>query len=167
MMGDTMGRVLLPYIRNLKRLGFDATLRQVDGPQYYERIRRFDYDMIVDKFDQSLSPGAEQVGFWGSAAAEEAGNHNTIGIKNPAIDSVIKKLGDAKSRDEIVLYTKVLDRLLRAGHYLVPLYGKSATNVAYWNQYRHTAKLPTNAIGIDYWWTDKEAEARVNRYLKQ
>lgn len=167
MTGETMGRVLLPYIRNLKRLGFDATLRQVDGPQYYERIRRFDYDMIVDKFDQSLSPGAEQVGFWGSAAAEEAGNANTIGIKNPAIDSVIKKLGDAKSRDEIVLYTHVLDRLLRAGHYLVPLYGKSSTNVAYWNQYRHTAKLPTNAIGIDYWWSDKEAEARVNRYLKQ
>ncbi len=167
MTGETMGRVLLPYIRNLKRLGFDATLRQVDGPQYYERMRRFDYDMVVDVFAQSLSPGAEQVGFWGSTAADEAGNANTIGIKNPAIDSVIKKLGDAKSRDEIVLYTHVLDRLLRAGHYLVPLYGKSSTNVAYWNQYRHTAKLPTNAIGIDYWWTDKAAEARVNRYLKQ
>jgi len=167
MTGETMGRVLLPYIRNLKRLGFEATLRQVDGPQYYERMRRFDYDMVVDVFAQSLSPGAEQVGFWGSTAADEAGNHNTIGIKNPAIDSVIKKLGDAKSRDEIVLYTHVLDRLLRAGHYLVPLYGKSSTNVAYWNQYRHTAKLPTNAIGIDYWWTDKAAEARVNRYLKQ
>ena len=167
MTGETMGRVLLPYIRNLKRLGFDATLRQVDGPQYYERVRRFDYDIMVDIFAQSLSPGAEQVGFWGSAAADEAGNANTIGIKNPAIDSVIKKLGDAKSRDEIVLYTHVLDRLLRAGHYLVPLYGKSSTNGAYWNQYRHTAKLPTNAIGIDYWWSDKEAEARVNRYLKQ
>ena len=167
MTGETMGRVLLPYIRNLKRLGFDATLRQVDGPQYYERVRRFDYDIMVDIFAQSLSPGAEQVGFWGSAAADEAGNANTIGIKNPAIDSVIKKLGDAKSRDEIVLYTHVLDRLLRAGHYLVPLYGKSSTNVAYWNQYRQTAKLPTNAIGIDYWWSDKEAEARVNRYLKQ
>ena len=167
MTGETMGRVLLPYIRNLKRLGFEATLRQVDGPQYYERMRLFDYDMVVDVFAQSLSPGAEQVGFWGSTAADEAGNANTIGIKNPAIDSVIKKLGDAKSRDEIVLYTHVLDRLLRAGHYLVPLYGKSSTNVAYWNQYRHTAKLPTNAIGIDYWWTDKAAEARVNRYLKQ
>ena len=167
MTGETMGRVLLPYIRNLKRLGFEATLRQVDGPQYYERMRRFDYDMVVDVFAQSLSPGAEQVGFWGSTAADEAGNANTIGIKNPAIDSVIKKLGDAKNRDEIVLYTHVLDRLLRAGHYLVPLYGKSSNNVAYWNQYRHTAKLPTNAIGIDYWWTDKAAEARVNRYLKQ
>ena len=167
MTGETMGRVLLPYIRNLKRLGFDTTLRQVDGPQYYERVRRFDYDMVVDIFAQSLSPGAEQAAFWGSAAADEEGNHNTIGIKNPVIDTVIEQLGNAKNRDEIVLYTQILDRLLRAGHYVVPLYGKSATNVAYWNQYRHTEKLPSNAIGIDYWWTDKEAEAGVNQYLKQ
>lgn len=167
MTGETMGRVLLPYIRNLKRLGFDATLRQVDGPQYYERVRRFDYDMVVDVFAQSLSPGSEQAAFWGSSAADQAGNRNTIGIKNTAIDTVINQLGKAKNRDEIVLYTQVLDRLLRAGHYLVPLYGKSATNVAYWDQYRHTEKLPSNAIGIDYWWTDKEAEARVNQYLKQ
>ncbi len=167
MTGETMGRVLLPYIRNLKRLGFDTTLRQVDGPQYYERMRNFDYDMVVDVFAQSLSPGAEQASFWGSAAADQAGNRNTAGIKNVAIDDVIDKLGRAKNREDIVLYTQVLDRLLRAGHYLVPLYGKSGTNVAYWNQYRHTEKLPTNAVGIDYWWTDKAAEDRVNTYLKQ
>lgn len=83
------------------------------------------------------------------------------------IDSVIEKLGNAKNRDEIVLYTHVLDRLLRAGYYLVPLYGKSGTNVAYWDQYRHTDKLPTNAVGIDYWWSDKKAETRVNNYLKK
>jgi peptide/nickel transport system substrate-binding protein/microcin C transport system substrate-binding protein len=167
MTGDTMGRVLLPYIRNLKRLGFDATLRQVDGPQYYERMRRFDYDMTVDVFAQSLSPGAEQAAFWGSTAADEVGNHNTIGIKNAAIDRVVEALGNAESREDIVLYTQVLDRLLRAGHYLVPLYGKSGTNVAYWNQYRHVDKLPTNAVGIDYWWVDKQAEARVDKYLGQ
>lgn len=167
MTGETMGRVLLPYIRNLKRLGFDATLRQVDGPQYYERVRRFDYDMVVDVFAQSLSPGAEQAAFWGSAAADEPGNRNTVGIKNTVVDEITVALANAENRDEIVLYTKVLDRLLRAGHYLVPLYGKSGTNVAYWDQYRHTEKLPTNAVGIDYWWVDKEAEARVNKYLKQ
>ncbi len=167
MTGETMGRVLLPYIRNLKRLGFDATLRQVDGPQYYERMRRFDYDMVVDVFAQSLSPGAEQAAFWGSAAADEPGNHNSAGIKNAAVDKVVAALGNAKNRDEIVLYTQVLDRLLRAGHYVVPLYGKSGTNVAYWDQYRHTEKLPTNAVGIDYWWVDKEAEGRINKYLKQ
>jgi len=167
MTGETMGRVLLPYIRNLKRLGFEATLRQVDGPQYYERMRRFDYDMVVDVFAQSLSPGAEQAAFWGNAAADEPGNHNSAGIKNAAVDKVVAALGNAKNRDEIVLYTQVLDRLLRAGHYVVPLYGKSGTNVAYWDQYRHTEKLPTNAVGIDYWWVDKEAEGRINKYLKQ
>ncbi|WP_435978506.1 extracellular solute-binding protein [Psychrobacter sp. DM4] len=166
MTGETMGRVLLPYIRNLERLGFDATLRQVDGPQYFERTRSYDYDMTVDVFAQSLSPGAEQAAFWGSAAADEPGNHNTIGIKNAAIDSVVESLIAAKSRDEIILYTQVLDRLLRAGHYLVPLYGKSETNVAYWDQYRH-ATLPTNAVGIDYWWVDGENEQRVNKYLGQ
>jgi len=167
MTGETMGRVLLPYIRNLKRLGFDATLRQVDGPQYYERMRRFDYDMVVDVFAQSLSPGAEQAAFWGSAAADQPGNRNTVGIKNTVIDEITAALANAENRDEIVLYTQVLDRVLRAGHYLVPLYGKSGTNVAYWDQYRHTEKLPTNAVGIDYWWVDKDAEARVNKYLKQ
>lgn len=166
MTGDTLGRVLLPYIRNIERLGFEANLRQVDGPQYFERTRSYDYDMTTDVFAQSLSPGAEQAAFWGSAAADEVGNRNTIGIKNPAIDKVVEDLADAESREEIILYTKVLDRLLRAGHYLVPLYGKSGTNVAYWNQYRHTT-LPTNAVGIDYWWVDKAAEAKVNSYLKR
>lgn len=166
MTGDSLSRVLLPYIRNIERLGFAADLRQVDGPQYYERTRSFDYDMTTDVFAQSLSPGAEQAAFWGSAAADEPGNHNTIGIKNPAIDSVVEALGNAENREEIILYTQVLDRLLRAGHYLVPLYGKSGTNVAYWNQYRH-ATLPTNAVGIDYWWVDKEAEAKVNQYLRR
>lgn len=165
MTGDTMGRVLLPYVRNLTRLGFEANLRQVDGPQYYERMRSFDYDMTVDIFAQSLSPGAEQVAYWGSVAADEVGNRNTAGIKNAAIDNVVEALGDAKSRDDIILYTQVLDRLLRAGYYLVPLYGKSGTNVAYWNQYRHVKELPTNAIGIEYWWVDKQAEARVDKYL--
>ena len=165
MTGEAMSRVLLPYIRNLKRLGFTATLRQVDGAQYQERKRNFDYDMMVDVFPQSLSPGAEQVAYWGSAAADEVGNYNTMGIKNAAIDSVTKDLSDAKNRDEILLYTHVLDRLLRAGHYLVPLYGKSDTTVAYWDQYRHVETLPTNDVGIEYWWVDEAAERRVDSYL--
>ncbi len=167
MSGDSLSRVLLPYIRNLERLGFAATLRQVDGPQYAERMRRYDYDMTTDVFAQSLSPGAEQASYWGSAAADEIGNNNTIGIKNEAIDQVVAALNDAKSRDEIVLYTHVLDRLLRAGYYSVPLYGKSTTTVAYWDQYRHVDTLPTNAVGIDYWWVDKDAAARVDAYLKR
>ena len=163
---EKLARVILPYSRNLERLGFVVQLRQVDNAQYYERMRRYDFDMTVEQFLQSLSPGTEQAAYWGSAAADEAGNNNTMGIKNAAIDAVIAKLGNAKNRDEIILYTKVLDRLLRAGHYLVPLYGKTTTTVAYWDEYRHMDELPSNAIGIDYWWSDKDAAARVDDYLK-
>lgn len=166
MSDEKLARVILPYARNLERLGFAVQLRQVDTAQYYERMRRYDFDMTTDIFAQSLSPGTEQAAYWGSAAADEAGNNNTMGIKNAAIDSVIAKLNNAKNRDEIILYTKVLDRLLRAGHYLVPLYGKTTTTVAYWDEYRHADKLPSNAIGIDYWWSDKQAAARVDDYLK-
>ena len=92
---------------------------------------------------------------------------NTSIIPADMIDTVIAKLSTADNREQIVLYTHVLDRLLRSGYYLVPLYGRSATPVAYWDQYRHVKTLPTNAVGIDYWWSDKAAEARINRYLNQ
>jgi peptide/nickel transport system substrate-binding protein/microcin C transport system substrate-binding protein len=133
-------------------------------PQYLERTRKFDYDMILDIFAQSLSPGAEQAYLWGSKAADEQGNQNTAGIKNAVIDSVIAKLIAAKNREEIVLYTHVLDRLLRAGYYIVPTYGKGTDNVAYWKFYEH-GTLPTNAVGLDYWWVNPQKQAEVMRYL--
>lgn len=162
---DTVSRILLPYVRNLKRLGFDASVRLVDMPQYLERLRRFDYDMIMAGFPQSLSPGSEQSYLWGSAAADEQGNRNYSGIKNGAIDEVISKLTYADNREDIVLYSKVLDRLLRAGYYMVPMYGTPLTRVAYWDKYRHVDGPPDNAVGLDYWWVDQTAEKKINNYL--
>lgn len=164
--GEHLNRVILPYVRNLKRLGFDVNLRGVDAPQYLERVRKFDYDMIVDVFAQSNSPGTEQVYLWGSKSADEQGNQNSAGIKNSAIDKVIDKLVKAHDREQIVLYTKVLDRLLRAGFYIVPTYGKAYDTVAYWQQYQH-GKLPSNAIGLDYWWVDSNKEQQVQQYLNK
>ncbi|WP_083874889.1 extracellular solute-binding protein [Moraxella macacae] len=161
---DNQTRIILPYVRNLRRLGFGVEIRNADLPQYLQRVRKFDYDMIVDIFAQSLSPGAEQSYLWGSKAADEPGNQNTAGIKNPAIDSVIDKLIKSHNRDEIVLYTKVLDRLLLANFYVIPTYGKATDTVAYWQQFEH-AKLPTNALGIDYWWVNAEKEKAVKAYL--
>lgn len=163
---NKMSRVLLPYVRNLKKLGFTVSIRQVDNAQYLERLRRFDYDMIVAGFPQSNSPGSEQSYMWGSKAADEQGNQNYSGIKNAAIDTVISKLIKAEDREEIVLYTKVLDRLLRAGYYMVPMYGPTSTRVVYWDKYRHTPKLPDHAVGIDYWWVDKSANSIITKYLK-
>lgn len=157
-------RIVLPFLRNLQRLGFETAFRQADVPQYLARIRKYDYDMIMYQFIQGLSPGAEQAYMWGSRAADETGNQNAAGIKNQAIDAVIAKLITSKNRDDIVLYSKVLDRLLRAGYYVVPTYGKRTDNVAYWKFYEH-GKLPDNAIGIDYWWANPVKQAEVLTYL--
>lgn len=164
--GDLLNRILLPYVRNLKRLGFEVVIRGVDAPQYLERVRKFDYDMIVDIFAQSNSPGAEQTYLWGSQSADEQGNQNTAGIKNAAIDDVINKLVKAHDREQIILYSKVLDRLLRAGFYIIPTYGKAYDTVAYWQQYEH-GNLPSNALGIDYWWVNPKKEQQVKAFLKK
>ncbi len=159
--GTALNRVILPYIRNVKRLGFDVQIIEVDTPQYIERLRKFDFDMVTSVYAQSLSPGNEQISYWGSETADQEGNRNLAGIKNPAIDKVIDGLIKAKNREEIILHTKVLDRLLRAGYYLVPMYNKTTFDLAYWQQYKH-ATPPTNAIGIEYWWVDKNADKQLN-----
>ncbi|MDH0562090.1 extracellular solute-binding protein [Acinetobacter courvalinii] len=149
-------RELMPFVRNLKRLGIQVNLRQVDVPQYMERIRRQDFDMMVLKLPQTLTPGKEQAQFWGSAAADEAGNYNYSGIKNPVIDQMIEKIVRAKTREEVVLYTRVLDRLLRAGYYQILTYGKPERWFAYWDIYQQPSVKPKLSVGWEYWWVDAE-----------
>ncbi|PID37656.1 MAG: ABC transporter substrate-binding protein [Pseudomonadales bacterium] len=152
--GSALTRIYLPYVRNLRRLGFEVSVREVDRPQYYERLRNYDFDMTTAVYAQSMSPGAEQTAYWSSESAEQAGNRNYAGIKDPAIDKAIELLIASKNREEIVLYSKVLDRLLRAGYYLVPMNGKSNSTVAYWKQYKH-AEHPLNQMDVDYWWVEE------------
>jgi len=161
----SLQRTLLPYIRNLKRLGINATIRLVDTPQYIERVRRFDYDMIVDTYPQTLSPSHEQIGYWGSSSADRQGSLNTAGIKNPAIDQILSELGSAQDRQAVINITRVLDRVLRAEYYMVPLYGLVGNRVVYWNQYRLPKSTPNYDLGLDYWWIDQAAEQNVKRYI--
>lgn len=164
---DGLQRVVLPYVRNLKKLGIDASVRQVDIPQYIERARNFDYDMIIDQFPQSLSPGNEQLGYWGSAAANEPGSQNSAGIHHPVIDALLKQLIVARSRPEQLTLTHALDRVLRAGYYTVPMYGVAGYRVAYWNQYQQPKVRPKYNLGVDYWWIDPAKADRLQQYLGQ
>ncbi len=158
-------RTLLPYVRNLKRLGVNATIRLVDTPQYIERVRRFDYDMIVDEFPQTLSPSQEQVGYWGSQSANRQGSLNTAGIQNLAVDRLLNQLMNAHDRYEVLHITHALDRVLRAEYYMVPLYGLVGNRVVYWSQYRHPNITPNYDLGLDYWWIDSSSTQHINQYI--
>ncbi|MBI4725298.1 MAG: ABC transporter substrate-binding protein, partial [Rhodomicrobium sp.] len=109
---QTFERVILPFVENLRRLGIDATVRLVDTTEAKRREDTFDFDIIIGTFPQSDSPGNEQRYFWGTAAADQPGSLNIIGIKNPAVDALIDKIIFAPNRDALVTACRALDRVL-------------------------------------------------------
>ena len=128
-------RIVLPFTANLKKIGIHATVRKVDSSQYINRLRGFDFDMIVASFGQSLSPGNEQRWYWHSEAAQVPGTRNYCGIQNKAIDQLVELVITAKTREDLVNRCKALDRALLWGHYVIPNWHLGAFRVAY------TAKL--------------------------
>lgn len=164
---DGLERTLMPFVRNLKKLGISVNIRKVDVPQYIERKRNYDFDITTDVLPQSLTPGNEQLRFWSSKAAKEPGNYNYAGIVNPAIDATIEQLIRAKNRDELLLYTHILDRLIRAGYYHVMTYGKAYDWYAIWDMYDRPKRQPKLTVGIDYWWVNANKAQKVQHYLKR
>ena len=152
-------RVLLPYQRNLERLGISLSLRIVDPVQYSNRVQEFDYDMIVGLFAQSLSPGNEQREFWGAEAAGRPGSRNLIGIADDSVDALIEEIVFSEDRDHLIAATRALDRVLLWGHYLVPNWYSGADRVAYWHHLAHPQTMPAFSVGFPtLWWRVADAE---------
>jgi microcin C transport system substrate-binding protein len=150
-------RVTQGFINNLKKLGIKATMRTVDTAQYIARLEAFDFDMLFQSYAQSMSPGNEQRNFWHSARADLKGGRNYAGIKDPVIDAIVEKLILATSRKELIIYTKVLDRLLLWGYYLIPGYHSKALRLAYAAKLKRPLHLPPYSFDIDSWWIDAAA----------
>jgi microcin C transport system substrate-binding protein len=152
----TFERVVLFYKPQLDRLGITMTVRTVDDAQYENRLRRWDFDIIIHSWPQSLSPGNEQRDFWGSAAADMPGSQNYIGVKDPAIDMLIDRVIFTKNRADLVAATHALDRVLLWNHFVVPhwTYGKERT--ARWDRFSHPEVMPEygRAAFPTIWWWD-------------
>jgi len=145
-------RIVLPFVRNLARLGITAHVRTVDMTQYMNRVRSFDFDMNVSSWPQSLSPGNEQSFFWGSESADQPGSRNVLGIKNPAIDHLIDLVISAPDRDELVARTRALDRVLLWNHYVIPQWYYGYNRLAYWDKFGQPAIVPLKGTQIMTWW---------------
>ncbi|MGF7158891.1 microcin C transport system substrate-binding protein [Rhodoligotrophos appendicifer] len=155
-------RVILPFTQSLKRLGVQATVRTVDTAQYQNRTDNFDFDIIVHSWPQSLSPGNEQRNYWGSQAAEQRGSQNMIGIKDPAIDSLIDRIIYAKSREELVAACHALDRVLLWHHFVVPQWYTPTDRTARWNRFSHPETMPKYSTGFpSIWWYDREKASKI------
>jgi len=162
----TWERIALPFVRNLKRLGIDASVRTVDAAQYQKRVESFDFEMIVDVFGQSLSPGNEQRDFWSSASADIQGGRNIIGIKDKAVDELVDLVISAPDRESLIARTRALDRVLLWGHYVIPHWHIRAFRVAIWNKFGRPKITPKYGLCVDCWWVDKNKEANLNAARK-
>ncbi len=153
-----MERVVLPFKKNLERIGVDVTVRQVDSAQYRRRVETFDYDMIVDVFAQSMSPGNEQREFWGSKAADSPLSSNSAGLKDPIVDELVELVIAAPDRESLVQRVRALDRVLQWHFLVIPQFHSKATRVVYWNKFGHPDVIPMRGLVINAWWVDPEKE---------
>jgi len=156
-------RFVLFYKPSLERIGIAVNARTVDSAQYENRLRQWDYDIIVASWGESLSPGNEQRGFWGSAAADQPGSRNYIGIKNPAIDTLIDRVIFTKDRAELVAATKALDRVLLWNFYVVPQWTYGKVRTARWDRFGRPENMPKYGLAAfpAVWWWDADKAAKA------
>ena len=145
-------------------LGIEANLRIVDPVQYRKRIDNFDFDIVVQRFGFSNTPGDSLRSFFSSRAAAMQGSQNVGGISDPVIDALIERIIAAESRPQLVAACKVLDRVIRSGRYWVPHWYKASHWLAYWDVFGRPETQPRYARAIpDTWWYDQDKGERVGR----
>ncbi|CAN5208364.1 extracellular solute-binding protein [soil metagenome] len=158
-------RVMLFYKPSLERLGIAVSVRSIDPTQYENRLRTWDFDVVVASWGESLSPGNEQREYWGSQAADMAGSRNIVGIKDPAIDKLIERVIFTKDREELVAATKALDRVLLWNHFVVPQWSYPKVRTARWDRFGRPEQLPKYGQSAFpfIWWYDAERAAKIGK----
>lgn len=161
--GAAFERITLPFIQNLKKIGVEATLRSVDVNQYQNRVQQFDFDMMVGSYAQSLSPGNEQEGFFGSEAADQPGSRNLAGVKSAAVDAMVRHIVLAEDRDALIAATRALDRILLWSHYVIPQWFLPYDRLAYWNRFGKPEVLTLHGADTSTWWIDAKRDKALVR----
>ena len=153
-------RIALAFAGDLKRAGIVASVRAVDAVQFEQRRLGFDFDMIQNRWDQSLSPGNEQSFYWGSEAADNQGTRNYMGAKDPAIDAMIAAMLEARERPAFVSAVRALDRALMSGFYAIPLFNLQEQWIARWNRIEQPSATALTGYLPETWWQRPDSQPR-------
>lgn len=148
-------RVALEFTRSLDRLGIAATVRTVDSAQFQARLDEYDFDMTLRWWVSSLSPGNEQLYYFGSQAAGQPGSRNLAGIRDPAVDALAASIAEARTREQLVARVRALDRVLLWGYYMVPLFHSPVDRLAHWSWLGRPEVTPLYGPLIETWWAGK------------
>ncbi|NBS65602.1 MAG: ABC transporter substrate-binding protein [Betaproteobacteria bacterium] len=160
-------RVAESWVRNLAKLGIEVTMRTTDPALYRKRIEDYDFDAIVHVFSASQTPGNELVESYTSGAAAEKGSQNMPGIRDPAIDALVSRILESRSRPELAAGARALDRVLRHGYYMVPHFHAPANRVAFSKRLGHPETIPryywSPTWMLKTWWVQPDAAGARSR----
>jgi microcin C transport system substrate-binding protein len=167
----TWGRVVEPWLAQLEKIGIKGTIKVDDPANYVKKMENWDFDMILHGVGQSESPGNEQRDFWHSSSADQKESRNVIGLKDPSIDALVEKLIAAKSREELVIATRALDRALWCHYIMVPGWYLPGYRVSWWNKFGIPSVKPDqfqpDVIMLRYGWVDPAKAASLEAAMKQ
>lgn len=152
-------RIVQPFRQNLQRIGIKTSIRLVDVSQYINRLNNFDFDILSLRKGQSISPGNEQLSYWGCGSVMEVGTSNWSGICSPVIEKLVQQLIISESREVLVNTTKALDRVLLNEYIVIPQWYLPAHRIAYWNKFSHPTVSPFYELGLSSWWLTEAKEA--------
>ena len=152
------------FIKNLGTLGIEANLRIVDPVQYRKRVDDFDFDLVIQRFAFTSTPGDSLRSYFSSPAAALKGSQNLAGIADPVVDALIERIIAAPTRPDLITACKALDRVIRSGRYWIPHWYKPSHWLAYWDVFGRPAIKPRFARGIpETWWYDRQKAARIEQ----
>jgi microcin C transport system substrate-binding protein len=155
----SLERVTLPYVQNLRKLGFDVQVRTVDPAQFQHLTDDFDFDMTMMIYPGSNIPGSELRDYWSCAGAKSTGSANVPGICSPAIDAMIDQVIAAQDRATLGTAARALDRLLLWNWYMVPNWHSQTFNIAYWDRFGDPGIPIREGFNFDTWWVDQQKAA--------
>ena len=154
--------MLSAYAENLRRIGVALAIRQIDPASYQSRLKDFDYDVVMARHTLSATPLDNLPQFFGSLAADTPGTFNYAGVKEPAIDALLARLPSVKSRRELIVITRAIDRILRWRHYSIPNWYNSSHRVAHWDLFGRPPTKPDYDFAPETtWWFDRERATAI------
>lgn len=151
---------VLPFKKNLARLGVTMNIRQVDMAQLTNRKRSRDYDMMQTLWAAQPWPSSDLQISWASGYIDSS--YNAPGVKSPVIDALIAKIVAAQGdKNKLLPLGRALDRVLTWNYYMLPMWYMGEDRVARWDKFSLPAVRPVYTLGFDTWWYDVNKAAKL------
>ncbi|MFT7087209.1 MAG: microcin C transport system substrate-binding protein [Rickettsiales bacterium] len=144
--------VITPMIKNLAVLGIKSKVRLVDENQYQNRLKNYDYDIVVNVFGSGMVPGDEQFSYWHSSQKDIIGGYNLAGVSNDAVDYLVERISKIQTKKELKILTKCLDRILLNEFYVIPQWRSGYHRILYQNKFEMPKNTPPYSLSLDSWW---------------